>query len=70
METATPTVTRFIPVKAWPQLHPWPTVSGLRHLIFDAETNGFSVCIRRIGRRVLLDEAAVLQWIDQHGKES
>ncbi len=60
--------TRLIPVTQWP--HPWPTVSGLRHLIFFAETNGFKKVIRRIGRRVLIDEKAFFAWADQVGKIS
>lgn len=70
MDSATPTSTgtRYIPVPDWPSHHPWPTRAGLRHLIFEAETNGFAPCIRRIGRRILLDEAAVLDWIDRTGR--
>lgn len=69
-ETARPagTATRYITVPQWPTIHLWPSKAALRHLIFNAKENGFDACIRRIGRRVLLDEAAVLQWIDEHGR--
>jgi hypothetical protein len=57
------TTTRLIPLTDWPKFHPWPTVRGLRHLVF-GEPNGFSVCVRRVGRRVLIDEAAFFIWVE------
>lgn len=59
---------RLIPVTRWPDYHPWPSVSGLRHLIFFGKQNGFEAVIRRIGRRVLIDEAAFFIWADSIGK--
>lgn len=48
--------TRLIPVPDWPDFHSWPSVAGLRNLIFHAEKNGFSSAFKRVGRRVLVDE--------------
>lgn len=59
--------TRLIPIPDWNFHHPWPPIGGLRHLIFHADQNGFSKAIRRIGRRVLIDEAAFFQWVDEQG---
>lgn len=60
--------TRLIPVTKWNEYHQWPPVGGLRHLIFYAADNGFDKVIRRCGRRVLIDEAAFFQWMeDQNG---
>jgi len=59
--------TRLIPVSDWPEHHAWPPVGGLRHLIFNAKSNGFNKVIRRIGRRVLIDEAAFFNWVDTQG---
>ncbi len=56
--------TQFLTIPQWCDRHPWPSQGGLRHLIFNAEENGFSNCIRRVGRRVLLSESDVLRWID------
>lgn len=55
---------RLIPVTQWNDHHAWPPQGGLRHLIFHAKTNGFDCCIRRIGRRVLIDEDAFFAWAD------
>ena len=57
--------TRLIPVNKWNEYHQWPPVGGLRHLIFYGKTNGFDKAIRRCGRRVLIDEAAFFQWMEE-----
>ena len=59
--------TRLILVTHWNELHPWPPAGGLRHLNFFADTNGFNKVIRRIGRRVLIDEAAFFEWANSQG---
>ena len=59
------TSTRLIPVSAWNEHHAWPPIGGLRHLIFNAHRNGFGAVIRRVGRRVLLDERAFFVWVEQ-----
>lgn len=61
--------TRFIPVPQWNNFHLWPPQGGLRHLIFHAATNGFDAVLRRIGRRILIDEAAFFKWVGTRGKK-
>lgn len=58
------TIPRLIPVKEWPKHHPWPPIGGLRHLIFHAKSNGFDRVVRRVGRRVLIDEQAFFSWVE------
>ena len=55
---------RLLTVIQWNRFHPWPSPSGLRHLIFYSKTNGFDRVIRKIGRRVLIDEQAFFDWSD------
>lgn len=55
---------KIIPLTEWNKHHSFPPQGGLRHLVFHASTNGFDKCIRRIGRRVLIDEAAFFEWVD------
>ena len=64
-----PNSSRLIPVPKWPEHHDWPPIGGLRHLIFHAESNGFDKVIKRCGRRVLIDEAAFFEWIEQQSKK-
>ncbi len=60
---------RLIPVPDWNKYHPWPPIGGLRHLIFYAETNGFRTAFKRIGRRVLVNEAEFFRCVESanHG---
>lgn len=58
---------RLIPVTKWPDHHAWPTIGGLRHLIFHAEKTGFNYCLVRVGRRVLIHEERFFEWADNQG---
>lgn len=62
------TRTRLIPITEWSKHHVWPPVGGLRHLIFNAKGNGFDAVVRRVGRRVLIDERAFFEWVDAQRK--
>ena len=55
---------KLIPVPKWNHHHDWPPYGGLRHLIFHEKSNGFHKVIRRVGRRVLIDEQAFFEWVD------
>lgn len=60
---ATTQSTRLIPVPEWSSHHSWPPIGGLRHLIFNKETNGFKKAFKRVGRRILVDESAFFECI-------
>ena len=60
---------RLIPVTAWPQHHPWPSIAGLRHFVFNAKTNGFEKVMRKVGARILIDEQMFFQWVDEQDHE-
>jgi hypothetical protein len=53
---------RLIPIKAWPDYHPWPPEGGLRHIRFWAEEKGAADCFVKKGSRVLVREQAFLKW--------
>lgn len=55
---------RLIPLVEWPQVHPWPRLGGLRHLVRHKRTNGFADVVRLVGGRLLIDEAAFFAWAD------
>jgi hypothetical protein len=52
-------------VKQFAAKHTAFTEASLRHLIFYAETTGFHVCVRRIGRRVYILESEFFAWVEQ-----
>ena len=60
--------TRYIPVPNWEYHHEWPRISGLRNLIFNKDKNGFSKVVKKVGKRVLIDEAAFFEWVANQGK--
>lgn len=55
--------TSLIPVPKWNDYHDWPPQGGMRHLIFNSKTNGFNSAFKRIGRRVLVDEAEFFRCV-------
>lgn len=57
---------RLFTINDWP--HSYPKPGTLRHLIFNSKKNGFDKVIRRVGRRILLDESAYFDWVDQQNK--
>ncbi|WP_010598991.1 hypothetical protein [Rickettsiella massiliensis] len=61
--------TRYIPIPSWEKYHDWPKVGGLRNLIFYRHKNGFDKVIKRVGGRVLIDEAAFYNWVNERNKE-
>jgi hypothetical protein len=63
--------TRYITVPNWNNYHDWPPLGGLRNLIFHRTTNGldkFNV-IKKVGKRILIDETAFFKWIENEGKK-
>ncbi|MCB2213008.1 hypothetical protein KQI52_12920 [bacterium] len=56
---------RLIPLTSWNDTYEWPTVGALRQYVFYAHENGFDKVIRRVGRRVLIDEAEFFRWVDE-----
>jgi aspartate/methionine/tyrosine aminotransferase len=57
--------TRLIPVPNWPDYHHYPSIAGLRSLIFNAKSNGFATAFKRVHKRVLIDEAEFFACIDR-----
>ena len=56
---------KLIPVTKWNEYYDFPTIGGLRALIFNAKKNGFEKVIRRVGSRVLIKEDAYFDWIEE-----
>jgi hypothetical protein len=58
-------VKRLIPVPRWPDYHDYPSILGMRSLIFNAKTNGFATAFKRVQKRVLIDEDEFFACIDR-----
>ena len=58
---------QFLTVKQFAVHFPAFSEGSLRYLIFNATTNGFVSCLRRIGRKILIDVNAFNSWVQQQG---
>ena len=54
-----------VPVTNWNDFYDWPPPGGLRHLVFNAQKNGFDAAIKRVGRRVLIDPEKFWQIVNK-----
>ena len=61
-------IRRIIPASKWNDFHAWPPQGGLRHLIFHEKSNGFHAVVKRVGKRVLIDENAFFEWLDDQNQ--
>lgn len=57
----------FLSVKQLVAKYPWCTHGGVRSWIFNENSNGFNKVVRRVGRKILINEKLFLEWIDSHG---
>jgi hypothetical protein len=57
----------YLTVSQWGDHFSWPPKGGLRHLIFNAERNGFKRAIKRVGRRVLIDTQKFWEIVGEQG---
>ena len=60
---------RLATVKTISQIYPGVfTESSIRWLIFNQQENNFAQCVRRLGRKVLIDLDSFELWIDQQAQ--
>lgn len=56
---------KLLTIKQFSKLYPAFNEGGLRHLVFNEHRNGFSKCIRRVGRKVLIHVPSFFEWVDE-----
>lgn len=61
--------TKLMTVAQFAVAHPAFSQSALRHLIFDADKNGFRSVIRRIGTKILLSERSFFEWVEKQNTQ-
>lgn len=47
--------------------HAFLSEGGLRKWIYEATKNGFDACIRRLGRKIVINNTSFLAWVDAGG---
>lgn len=57
-------LSNFLTVKQFAQKYPAFSEASLRYNIFHEEKNGFDKAIKRVGKKILIDEEAFLNWIE------
>ncbi|MBK9586519.1 MAG: hypothetical protein KA176_01270 [Alphaproteobacteria bacterium] len=60
-------MTDYLTVKQVAQKHPAFSEASIRFHIFHEKTNGLARAIRRVGRKILINEAQFLEWIESQG---
>jgi hypothetical protein len=58
---------KWATVRQASQLNPSFTEPALRYLIFQSKKNGLEVCLRRIGKKILINLEQFDKWIDNNG---
>ena len=54
----------YLTVKQVANKHPAFSESSIRYHIFHERTNGLARAIRRIGRKILINETLFLEWLE------
>lgn len=62
--------TRLLTIAQFASEHPWPSQGGLRFLVFNEKKNNFHSVVKRVGKRVLIDERKFFQWVENLNEET
>ena len=54
----------YMTIKQTAQKYPAFSEGSLRWLWFNGEKNGFSSCVRKIGKRILVVEPLFISWLE------
>ena len=54
----------YLTVRQLAAKHPAFTEKALRNIIFYENHNGFHTCVRRVGRKVLINEPDFITWVE------
>ena len=63
-----PQKSNLVTCKAFLEGRDWPTASSLRYYIFFNKYNFADRCVRRIGRKVLIDLSGFESWLLEQAK--
>lgn len=56
---------KLLTVNQFVEEHNFTTHGGMRYLIFNAKENKLEKAIKRIGRKILIDEQKFFEWINE-----
>lgn len=58
-------VKRFATVRQMPEIYPSFSEASIRWLIFNKNSNGFSACMRKLGKKIIIDLDDFEKWISE-----
>ena len=61
-------MSEYLTVKMMAVKHPAFSEASLRYHIFHESKNGISKAIRRVGRKILINEAQFFDWLEGQAK--
>lgn len=59
---------KWVTCRAFLKDRDWPTPSSLRYYIFFNKYGFADKCVRRVGRKVLIDIAAFERWLQEQAR--
>ncbi len=65
IDSVAQTSKRFATVAQMSTIYPAFKTSSIRQLIFYSKTNGFDDCVKRVGKKILIDLDKFEDWIDR-----
>ncbi len=60
--------THLVTCRAFLQGRDWPTASSLRYYIFFNKYGFADTCVKRVGRKVLIDLPAFDRWLQEQAR--
>lgn len=60
----------LLTIKDFVKKHRWAREATLRNLVARERVNGFQSCVYRLGRKILLDESRVFEFLRKSGGNS
>lgn len=54
----------FLTVRQTAEKHPFNSENSIRWIVFNSKTNGATAFIRKVGRKILIEEEGYLAWIN------
>lgn len=61
-------MSQYLTVKQMAEKHPAFSESSLRYHIFHEHKNGIDKAIRRIGRKIIINENLFFEWLESQAK--
>ena len=59
----------YIDIRELIRLYPFLTKSTVKRLIKDKNANGFEICVRYLGNKIIISKKDFVEWLDSQTKK-